>query len=93
MATGTLMKNIHSHPTLSEMVPPRIGPAIGATVVVIAQMIIATDAFSGGKMRSSSVIESGMIVPPANPSSTRAPISMPSVLDRPHRSERIPNGR
>ena len=40
-ATGTLMKKIHSQPMLSQMMPPRIGPATGPTRVVIAQSTVA----------------------------------------------------
>ena len=69
------------------MMPPRIGPATGPIRVVIAQITVARVAFSLGKMRSSSICDSGMIGPPIRPSSTRVPTSMPNELDKPHSSE------
>ena len=75
------------------MMPPRIGPATGPISVVIAQITVASVAFSLGKMRSSSICDSGMIGPPNRPSSTRAPSSMPSELDKPHSSEMAANAR
>ena len=54
-ATGTLMKKIQCQPQLSEMVPPRIGPKIGAVSVVIAQIPIVIACLSLGKTRSSRV--------------------------------------
>src|SRR3546814_6073428 len=53
--TGRLMKKIHGQLQLSLMTPPRIGPRIGAVVVVIAQMARPIPAFSLGKMRSSRI--------------------------------------
>ena len=41
MPTGTLMKKIQRQDMLSEIQPPRIGPQIGATRVVIDQMASA----------------------------------------------------
>ena len=78
---------------LSQMIPPRIGPATGPISVVIAQMTVASVAFSFGNMRRSSICESGMIGPPNRPSRTRVPSSIPSVLDMPHNSETTPNAR
>ena len=69
------------------MMPPRIGPATGPTSVVIAQITVASVAFSFGKMRSSSICDSGMIGPPTRPSRTRVPSSMPSELDMPHSTD------
>ena len=76
---------------VSEMMPPSIGPAIGAD-----QGRHRPDAhglrprFSGGKMRSSSVCDIGIIGPPERPCRTRKPTSMPSEGARPHSSEQRP---
>ena len=67
--------------------PPRIGPATGPTKVVIAQITVASVAFSFGNTRRSSICDNGMIGPPTRPSRTRVPSSMPSELDMPHRTD------
>src|SRR3546814_15811590 len=46
--TGRLIKKIHGQLQLSLMVPPNIGPSIGAVVVVIAQIARPIPAFSLG---------------------------------------------
>src|SRR3546814_13261881 len=71
------MKNIHGQVQLSLIVPPRIGPRIGAVVVVIAQIARPIPAFSFGKMRSSNICDSGISGPPASPWSTRNSTSAP----------------
>ena len=43
-----LMKKIHGHDMLSEIQPPRSGPATGATSVVIAHIASAVPAFARG---------------------------------------------
>ena len=53
--TGILIKKIQCQDMLSLMVPPKIGPRIGPTTVVIAHMPIAWDCFSGGKIRISNI--------------------------------------
>ncbi len=85
------MKKIHDQPMLSQMIPPRIGPATGPTSVVMAQITVPSVAFSLGKMRSSSICESGMIGPPTRPSRTRIPSSMPSECERPQSRETAAN--
>src|SRR3546814_20559478 len=81
------MKKIHGQLQLSLMVPPNIGPRIGAVVVVIAQIARPIPAFSLGKMRSSRICDSGISGPPASPCNTRHRISASSARDTPHRKE------
>ena len=88
--TGRLMKKIHGQLQLSEISPPRIGPRIGAVVVVIAQIASPTPAFSFGKMRSSNICDSGISGPPDRPCRTRNRISASSVRAMPQRKEKMP---
>ena len=82
------MKKIHGHDQLSLIVPPRMGPTIGAMIVVIAATDIATPALSRGKMRNNSVCESGISGPPHRPCAIRQAISRSSVRDNPHKAEK-----
>src|ERR1043166_7185283 len=90
-AIGTLMKKITGQEYVSQSHPPRIGPSTGATSVVMAQSAIAAGAFSFGKMRSSSICDSGMSTPPERPCMMRPKTSMLSEPDRPHSAEKPPN--
>src|SRR5690606_25380511 len=87
---GRLMKKIHGQLQLSLITPPRIGPRIGAVVVVIAQMARPTPAFSLGKIRSSRICDRGIKGPPDRPWRTRNRINASSVRDTPHRKEKRP---
>ena len=89
-ATGTLMKKIHDQPMLSQMAPPRIGPAIGATTVVIDHRPMAWPRWLGGKMRMSRVCDIGMIGPPQAPCITRKATSQPNEGAKPQSSEQTP---
>ena len=62
----------------------------GPSSVVIAHRPMARGRISGGKMRSSSVCDIGMIGPPQMPCPRRADTIMPSVVDRPHIIEKKP---
>ena len=53
--TGILIKKIQCQDQLSLIEPPKIGPKMGPTTVVIAHMPMAWDCFSGGKIRISKV--------------------------------------
>src|SRR5262249_11474485 len=90
-ASGTLMKKIAGHASVSHNQPPRMGPRIGAVSVVIAQIAVAAGAFSFGKMRNSSVCDSGINTPPESPCITRPSTSMASELERPQNAEKAPN--
>src|ERR1043165_1898039 len=90
-ARGTLTKKIHGHEKSSHSQPPRIGPMTGAISVVTAHSAVAAAAFSVGKIRSSSVCDSGIIGPPHTPCMMRPKTSMPSELAKPHTSENTPN--
>ena len=81
------MKKIQCQPQLSEMVPPRIGPRIGATMVVIAQMPVACACFSFGKMLSSRVWLIGIKGPPHSPCPMRKATSEPRLQAIPHSRE------
>lgn len=67
-----------------------MGPSTGATMVVIDHRPMAAPAFSFGKMRSSSVCDSGISGPPASPWQMRAATSIPNERARPHRAENRP---
>ena len=88
--TGRLMKKIHGQPQLSLSCPPRMGPRIGAVVVVIAQIASPIPAFSFGNIRSNNICESGISGPPDSPCNTRNRTSASSVRDTPQRKEKTP---
>ena len=67
-----------------------IGPMAGPSSVVIAHSPIALGRASGGKMRISRVCDIGMIGPPQIPWPIRQATIMPSVIDIPHSSEKMP---
>ena len=89
IATGTLMKKIHGHPMPSTSAPPKSGPAIGATTVVIAHRPSAALCCRGGKIRRSRVCESGIMGPPQIPCSTRNAMSEGRLQASPHSKEAI----
>ena len=89
--TGRLMKKIQCHDMLSEISPPRIGPNMGAAVVVAAHRPTAAPRCLGGKITTSSACDSGINGPPAKPCSTRNSTSDSMFCDRPHNSENRPN--
>src|SRR5512145_1787940 len=90
-AIGRLIQKIHGQLYSSHRYPPRIGPSTGATSVVMDHRPISAAAFSAGKIRSSSVCDSGISGPPARPWQTRAKTSMPRELETPHSAEKAPN--
>src|SRR5580658_4594263 len=65
------MKKIQRQVVLSLIQPPRIGPQIGATSVVIDQMASARPRLAGGKIDSSKACEPGIIGPDTAPCRTR----------------------
>src|SRR3546814_17349234 len=65
--TGRLMKKIHGQLQLSLIVPPRIGPRIGAVVVVIDHIARPLQAVSFGKMRRRKILDRGIAGTPASP--------------------------
>ena len=89
-AIGMLMKKIQCQPQLSEIVPPRMGPKIGATIVVIAQIPVACACFSLGKMRRSKVWLIGISGPPHNPCPIRNATREPRLHAIPHSKENTP---
>jgi hypothetical protein len=89
-ATGTLIQKMEAQPTLSQRVPPRIGPRMGATKVVMAHNPVAAAAYFLGKTRSSRVWDSGISGPPQAPCSTRNSTSRVSEGARPQRNEKSP---
>ena len=86
--TGILIKKIQCHDKLSLIDPPRIGPKIGPTTVVIAHIPMACDCFSGGKIRISKVWLSGIIGPPNRPCPIRQITNISKLVDKPHRIEK-----
>jgi len=72
------------------MVPPRIGPAIGAMMVVMVQRPSAMLTCFLGATRISKVCDIGIKGPPQKPCSTRATTSMPRFSDRPQSAENKP---
>ncbi|MNM63159.1 hypothetical protein D3C81_745180 [compost metagenome] len=89
MPTGMLIKKIQCQDRLSLIRPPKIGPKIGPTTVVIAQRPIACACFSLGKIRMSKVWLSGISGPPHRPCPIRKNTSMPNEFARPHKKEKI----
>src|ERR1019366_8867250 len=87
MPTGTLMKKIQRQDMLSEIQPPRIGPQIGATRVVIDQVASARARRDGAKIEISSACEPGIIVPENPPCTTRQPGRHVRFQATPHRKE------
>ena len=84
------MKKIQCQDQLSLIVPPRIGPRIGAITVVIAHRPMACPCCSLGKMRINKVWLSGMSGPPHRPCPIRKATSMPRLVERPHKVENTP---
>src|SRR5271163_4893807 len=87
MPTGTLMKKIQRQVVLSLIQPPRIGPQIGATSVVIDQIASASPRRNGGKIDSSSACEPGIIGPDTAPCRMRNASSEGRSHAIPHRNE------
>ena len=87
MPTGTLMKKIQRQDMLSEIQPPRIGPQIGATRVVIDQMASARPRRDGAKIEISSACEPGIIGPETPPCRTRKASRDGRFQATPHRKE------
>ena len=75
MPTGTLMKKIQRQDMLSEIQPPRIGPQIGATRVVIDQIASAVPRLLCGNTEISNAWEPGIIGPETPPCSSRKRLS------------------
>src|SRR5271167_1017547 len=89
MPTGTLMKKIHRQVMLSEIQPPRIGPQIGATSVVIDQTANARPRFAGGKIEISRAWEPGIIGPDTAPCRMRNSRSEGRSQAMPQRKEAV----
>ncbi len=87
MPTGMLMKKIHSQPSASTRMPPRIGPTRVATPAVAPHSAIAWPRLSAGKIRVITDIVCGVRIPAPRPCSTRAAISISMLVVRPHHSE------
>ncbi len=67
-----------------------IGPRMGATRVVMAQIPVAAGASLGGKTRSKRVCDSGINGPPHRPCRTRNMTSIGRDVAVPHRNENSP---
>src|SRR5277367_6452809 len=91
MPTGTLMKKIQRQVVLSEIQPPRIGPQIGATRVVIDQIVSASPRRQGGKIESSNACEPGIIGSETPPWTMRNSSSEGRSQAIPHRNEAAVN--
>src|SRR3984957_6563899 len=91
MPTGTLMKKIQRQVVLSLIQPPRIGPQIGATKVVIDQIANANPRRYGGKIDSSSACEPGIIGPETPPWTMRKNSSEGRSQAMPQRNEATVN--
>src|SRR5579872_3544238 len=91
MPTGTLMKKIQRQVVLSEIQPPRIGPQIGATSVVIDQIASARPRRKGGKIESSSACEPGIMGPDTAPCRMRKNSSEGRSQAIPQRNEAAVN--
>ena len=87
---GTLIRKIQCQVRLSLMMPPRMGPKAGPSVIVIAHRPMAIARFSGGNTRTISVCDMGMSGPPHRPWPTRQTTIMPSDCDMPQSIEKKP---
>ncbi len=84
MPTGMLMKKIHSQPSASTRMPPRIGPTRSATPAVVPQSAIALPRSWAGKIRVMTAIVCGVSIEAPMPWRTRAAISISMLVVRPH---------
>ncbi|CSA27979.1 Uncharacterised protein [Vibrio cholerae] len=87
------MKKMYGQLSWSHNTPPRIGPMIGATSVVIDQIPIAAWLLFLGNIRIIKVCESGIKGPPTKPSNTRNITSVLMLLAKPQSNEKTPNNR
>src|SRR5215472_2270177 len=81
------MKKIQRQVVLSLIQPPRIGPQIGATSVVIDQIASASPRLVGLKIEISSACEPGIIGPETAPCTTRKISSEGRFHATPQRNE------
>src|SRR5215472_15370098 len=85
------MKKIQRQVVLSLIQPPRIGPQIGATSVVIDQIASARPRLAGLKMEINSACEPGIIGPDTAPCTTRKISSDGKSQATPHRNDATVN--
>jgi hypothetical protein len=90
-AIGTLMKKMNGQEKLSQIAPPRIGPSIGATSVVMAHNPMAAGARFFGNIRINKVWDNGIRQPPESPCMTRPNTSISKECENPHKAEKVPN--
>ena len=67
MPTGILIKNTHRQDRVSVSHPPRVGPAMGPSMMAALQMLITRGNICGGKRSSMTVWDRGMSDAPARP--------------------------
>src|SRR3569833_468022 len=85
------MKKIHRQLMLSEIQPPRIGPQIGATRVVIDQLASARLRLLTGKIEIRRACEPGIIGPDTAPCRMRKSSRGGRFQAMPHRKEAMVN--
>ena len=87
MPMGTFIKKIQRQSKLSVIKPPKVGPKMGATIMVMPVSAKAVLRFSGGKASITIDICIGCKPPPAIPCSKRNTMSMGKDTDKPQANE------
>ena len=87
MPMGTLTKKTHRHDRVVTNSPPSTGPRAGATAVGTVRMLEARTRSSGGKVRNSMAMPTGVSMPPPTPWMTRKKTSSERLPAMPHRAD------
>jgi hypothetical protein len=87
MPMGRLTKNTQRHDRSVTNRPPRTGPRAGATAVGTTRMLDARTRSSGGKVRYSMAMPTGVSIPPPTPWMTRKMTSSVALPARPQRTD------
>ncbi len=88
---GRFTRKIQRQPTVSVRSPPSTGPDAGASTVGMVRMADARARCSGGKARNSSVIPTGVSMPPPIPCRIRNATSWPIERDSEHSTDAVMN--
>ena len=88
---GRLIRKIHRQPAVPRSTPPSTGPASIPTPAVAPQTLIAAPWRCGGKVLVIDVRICGVSSAAPMPWTTRAQISVPTEVDRPHHTDAAVN--
>ena len=87
MPMGRLTKNTHRHDRSVTSRPPSTGPSAGATAVGTVRMLEARTRSSGGNVRNSMAMPTGIIMPPPTPCRTRKKTNSERLSAVPHSTD------